>query len=198
MKLSVRSQNFRLQEDTEEFAQRRLESLGRFLPNIREVRLELSKQDNRRGVDYVIAQITLTHERGAILRTEERAEGLEKVSIETAITKAQEKMLARIKRFKGKREAARTRVPDRFAATIAEIEAAEELPLTDETAEEEIPAVVVRRKHIPVETMNEIEAISQMELLGHNFFIYRDGESGIINIVYRRNDGDYGVLAPAD
>ncbi|MBK8138729.1 MAG: HPF/RaiA family ribosome-associated protein [Chloroflexi bacterium] len=198
MKLLVRSQNFRLQSDTEEFAQRKLEGLSRFLPNIREIRMELTRQENRRGEDTVIAQVTLTHERGAILRTEERANGFERTAIEAAITEALDKMYSRIKRFKGKREAARARgTAVKYSATLAEIEQSEDVPELAESEEVE-PSVVVKRKHIPVGTMNEHEAIDQMELLGHTFFMYRDIATGGVNVVYKRRDGAYGVLAPSE
>lgn len=199
MKLLVRSQNFRLQSDTEEFAQRKLESLSRFLPNIREIRMELNRQENKRGDDTIIAQVTLTHERGAILRTEERVTGFDARAIETAITEAIDKMYSRIKRFKGKREAARARTAAlKYAATIAEIEASEDIPVLDTDEADELPPVVVKRKHIPVETMSELEAIDQMELLGHTFFMFRDMISGKVNVVYKRRDGAYGVLAPSE
>lgn len=196
MKLLVRSQNFRLQSDTEEFAQRKLEGISRFLPNIREIRMELNRQENKRGEDTMIAQVTLTHERGAILRTEERASGFDRTAIETAVTKALDKMYSRISRFKGKREAARTRgLPVKYAATLAEIEQSEDVP-ESVPVEEPAPNIVVKRKQIPVSIMNEHEAIDQMELLGHTFFMYRDLASGDLNVVYKRRDGAYGVLAP--
>jgi putative sigma-54 modulation protein len=199
MKLLVRSQNFRLQSETEEFAQRKLENLNKFLPNIREVRMELTRQEHSRGEDMVVAQVTLTHERGAILRTEERVRGFDRFAIETAVTEALDKMYSRIKRFKGKRKDARTRSGNgRYRATIDEIEASEDVPdLYEETGTEPGPSIVVRRKTIPVSMMTEHEAIDQMELLGHVFFMFRHVDNGAISVVYRRRDGTYGMLSPA-
>ena len=135
---------------------------------------------------------------GAILRTEERANGFERTAIEAAITEALDKMYSRIKRFKGKREAARARgTAVKYSATLAEIEQSEDVPELAESEEVE-PSVVVKRKHIPVGTMNEHEAIDQMELLGHTFFMYRDIATGGVNVVYKRRDGAYGVLAPSE
>lgn len=197
MKLSVRGQNFRLQSATEEFATRKLEGLKKYLPNIREIRLELTRQENKRGEDEVIAQVTLTHERGAILRTEERAKGFNHEGIEAAINEAIDKMYTRIARFKGKREAMRTR-SERFSMTLAEREAAEMLPIAEEPANDFEPIEIVKRKQVPVITMDEHEAIDQMELLGHTFFLYRDIGSGQVNVVYKRRDGAYGILSPTD
>lgn len=199
MKLLVRSQNFRLQSETEEFAQRKLESLNKFLPNIREIRLDLELQENKRSINQTIAQITLTHERGAILRTEERVNGFDRFAIETAITEALDKMYSRIKRFKGKKQDARTR-SGRFSATLEELAASEDIPeIYDNVDDEEAgPSVVVRRKPIPVSMMDEHEAIDQMELLGHTFFVYRDIANSNISVLYKRHDGTYGVLDPVE
>lgn len=196
MKISVQSLNFKLQDTTEQFATRKLETLRKYLPSIREVRLELERQTNRRGEDNAIAQVTVMHERGAILRTEERVDGFERGTLEAAITEATDKMYSRIKRFKGRREARRGR--ERFSATIEEIEASLETPegeLEDDILEPE----VVKRKRVPVSMMSEFEAIEQMELLGHTFFLFRDALSGKVNVIYRRRDaGGYGVLVPQD
>jgi putative sigma-54 modulation protein len=199
MKLLVRSQNFRLQSETEEFAQRKLEGLNKFLPNIREIRLDLELQENKRSVNQTIAQITLVHERGAILRTEERVNGFDRFAIETAVTEALDKMYSRIKRFKGKRQDARTR-NGRYAATLEELAASEDIPEIYDTDDDEEagPPVVVRRKPIPVSMMDEHEAIDQMELLGHTFFIYRNLTNGAVNVLYKRRDGSYGVLEPVE
>ncbi len=53
---------------------------------------------------------------------------------------------------------------------------------------------IVRSKRIDLKPMNEEEAVLQMEMLNHDFFIYQDGETNSTNIVYRRNDGDYGLI----
>ncbi len=54
--------------------------------------------------------------------------------------------------------------------------------------------VLVKVKTITPKPMDMEEAIMQMELIGHSFFVYRDAESDSISIVYRRNDGDYGLI----
>lgn len=54
--------------------------------------------------------------------------------------------------------------------------------------------VIVKRKHIDMKPMNEEEAILQMELVGHEFFVYKDSENNNICILYKRKDGDYGII----
>ena len=63
-----------------------------------------------------------------------------------------------------------------------------------EPLEEEEEDVLVKTKKITPKPMDMEEAIMQMELIGHSFFVYRDTETDAISIVYRRNDGDYGLI----
>ena len=53
---------------------------------------------------------------------------------------------------------------------------------------------IVKRKEIENKPMSEEEAILQMELLGHQFYMYKDSESNKAAVVYKRNDGNYGVI----
>ena len=65
--------------------------------------------------------------------------------------------------------------------------------------EEAAPATeLVKTKKFHVETMDAEEAILQMDMLGHTFFMFRSPETGEINVVYRRKDGNYGLLQPLD
>ena len=57
---------------------------------------------------------------------------------------------------------------------------------------------IVRTKRFSVKPMNSEEAILQMELLGHNFFVFRDGETDQIGVIYKRKDGDYGLIEPQE
>ena len=60
----------------------------------------------------------------------------------------------------------------------------------------EEPRHIVRTKRFPTPPMDEEEAIEQMVLLGHDFFVFLNAESGEINVLYRRRDGDYGLIIP--
>lgn len=63
-----------------------------------------------------------------------------------------------------------------------------------EEIEEEEPQKIVKRKKIEVKPMDEEEAILQMELLGHDFYMYKDAETGTPALVYKRKDGNYGII----
>ena len=113
---------------------------------------------------------------GTILRAEERTNDMF-ASIDAVL----DKMYRQIARYKGKRQ-------DRWHA------AAEELPI--EEAIEEHVGEIVRVKRFEVRPMTAEEAIEQMELLGHLFYVFLNANDNAINVLYKRGDGNYGLLQP--
>lgn len=197
MNLEIRGEGINVTPELEAFTEGKLNKLNRYLPNIESLYVQLAVQNHHRGPDTVVAEITLRHSRGAILRTEEKLEKDDRDTIKTAITSASDKMYRRIRRFKGKRRSKRVR--DRFVATPEELTTAEELPaITDEelAANAAIEERIIRRKDVMMTSMNEDEAIEQMELLGHTFFVYFDADTKSINVVYKRRDEGYGLIVP--
>ena len=63
-----------------------------------------------------------------------------------------------------------------------------------EAEEEPLDYPVVKKKRFVVKPMDVQEAIMEMNLLNHNFFVFRDSETEAVNVVYRRNDGNYGLI----
>jgi putative sigma-54 modulation protein len=193
MDIHIYGENIRVTDALEEYARKKLSKLERYLPNITEVRLDLGRENHRKGEPQAVAQITVRHARGAILRAEERLNG----EVQTALNQALEKMYRQISRFKSKQS---RKGKERFSATLEEVEAAEAIPELDEVAEieEMAEAVIARRKEVAATRLTEEEAIEQMELLGHTFFIFTNATTGALNVVYKRRDGDYGVLNPTE
>jgi putative sigma-54 modulation protein len=194
MEITIRGVDLRVPPNLEDYAHSKLIRLERYLPNIANIRLELSREHTRRGEDLAVAQITVRHTRGAILRAEERVPG----DPQTAVNLALDKMYHQIERFKG-RQSRKGR--ERFTATVEEVGAAETAPTQGEIAYDQVEEaatepLVARHKDILVEPMTEAEAIAQMELLGHTFFVFQNDETGAVNVVYRRRDASYGVIVP--
>ena len=200
MDVIVKGHNLRVTESLEEYARKKVSKLDRYLPNIHDVRVDLTSENTRRGNNLMTAQITIRHERGAILRAEEKING----DITGAIDSAIDKMYRRIQRFKGKRT---RKGRERFIATIEELDIAEPIPDMEDFVDEygdfvdealpEVPSSPVeRRKVVELSPMNEAEAIEQMELLGHNFFVFYNAEANAVNVLYRRESGGYGILVP--
>jgi putative sigma-54 modulation protein len=89
---------------------------------------------------------------------------------------------------------------DRQQGHISNKRPEEEMPALDQETlaaiAEERERKIVRTKKFQVVPMNEDEAVEQMELLGHDFFIFYNVNLGRINVLYRRDDGNYGLLDP--
>lgn len=114
-----------------------------------------------------------------ILRTEESKE-----DFYAAIDKATDKLERQIRKNKTRIMSKKSKIDYDFA--LSEIEAA------DDYKEEE--SKIIKRKKIDIKPMDEEEAILQMELLGHQFYVYKDSNTDKMAVIYKRNDGNYGVI----
>ncbi len=195
MKINIHGHNIKVNDSLAEFTRQKVDRLDRYLPNINDVQVELEIQHSNRGPDLAIAEITVRHSRGAILRAEERLAIEDHNTIRSAILGALDKLYRQIERFKNKRRASK-RLRERYIATAEEMSLAEETPQSGVDGAEADVEEIVRRKEIAVAAMNEEEAIHQMELLDHSFFVFFNTETNGINVIYKRKSGGYGVLVP--
>ncbi len=180
MDIVINGRNVDITPRLQSYVERKVERLDRYMPNIVEVRVDLAEERANRMGRNQVAQITLRHRRGTILRAEERTSDLF-----AAVDAVVDKMYRQIERYKGKRR--RREEEEDFSG----VETAVELE------EDELESGrVIRRKVFSVEPMHEEEAIEQMELLGHDFFVFVNAASGGVNVLYRRRDGNYGLLEP--
>jgi len=178
MELQITGRNMEVTQRLDDYVQRKVGKLDRYMPTIVSARMELSLENTRSAADRQVAQLTVRSDRGVILRAEERT-GDMFASIDTVM----DKMYRQIARYKGKRQRARRGTP------------IEDLGLPIEDFEEE-EGQIVRTKRFSLVPMMQEEAIEQMELLGHDFFVFYNAEEDGINVLYRRTDGDYGLLIP--
>jgi putative sigma-54 modulation protein len=188
MELRIHARNVDVTARLREHVEKKINRLDRYLPNIEEVRVDLAIERRKQGLDQCIAQLTVRNTRGVILRAEEKRQP----DVYAALDVALDKMYRQIERYKGRRK---RRGGGRFVEVEAELEAVEPVPI-DALEEEEEKVAIVRRKQVSLIPMSEDEAIDQMELLGHNFFIFYNVETAKIGVLYRREDGNYGVLEP--
>lgn len=190
MELKIHTRNVDVTPRLQEHVERKVSKLDRYLPNIQEVRVDLAIERRKQGMDQCIAQLTLRNTRGVILRAEEKKQP----DIYAALDVALDKMYRQIERYKGKRK---RRAAGRFYETEQTLQGVEAVPGTEsEEEEEEEKTAIVRRKTVTLVPMSEEEAIDQMELLGHNFFVFLNAETAKVGVLYRREDGNYGVLEP--
>ena len=185
MQLMVHGRNVEITDRIREYVDKKVGKLERYLPQANEARIELTHNSTRAAADRYTSQITVWSN-GQIMRSEESTS-----DIFASIDASADKMYSQIQRFKGRRFQGRRRAS---AAANAEAEVA--ATLLEEVAEEEEPAQIIRRKEFTLQPMSEEEAIEQMELLGHDFFVYYDMDDKNTNVVYRRRDGQYGLLQP--
>lgn len=182
LNIEIYGRNIEITDRIEEYVNKKVGKLSRYLNNIEEARVDLAfVKSARSAADRQVAQITISG-KGYILRSEERAD-----DIFAALDIAVDKMQRRIERYKGKRYRGRG-----TGESVSEAFAEKE---TDEKKEEE--PVIVRRKHFMLVPMDELEAIEQMNLLGHEeFFVFYNANTNAINVLYRRRDGTYGLIEP--
>lgn len=188
MELKIHTRNVDMTPRLQEHVEKKVNKLDRYLPNIQEVRVDLAIERRKQGADQSIAQLTVRNVRGVILRSEDKKQA----DIYAALDMALDRMYRQIERYKGKQK---RRGGGRFAEPEAEMEGMEAAPVAI-AEEDEDKLAIVRRKKVSLVPMSEEEAIDQMELLGHSFFIFYNVETAKIGVLYRREDGNYGVLEP--
>ncbi len=162
---------------------RKTERLNRYMPDMLDLRVDLSEENARNASERQIAQITLQDKSGTILRAEERSS-----DIYSAVDTVVDKMYRQIKRYRDKRQRKNRR------ETIREV-VLEPLPIDIDDVQEEAP-LIVRRKSFAMQPMSPEEAIDQMDLLGHDFYMFFNPDENLVNLVYRRRDNSFGLLQP--
>lgn len=180
MDLQITGRNMEVTPRLKQYVSGKVGKLDRYLPTIASARMDLSVENARSAADRQVAQLTVRNDRGVILRAEERT-----ADMFASIDAVMDKMYRQIKRYKGKRQRAR-----RAAATE------ERGPAAGDPALEEEAGVIVRTKRFTLAPMMQSEAIEQMELLGHDFYVFYDAEEEGVGVLYRRTGGDYGLLVP--
>ncbi len=175
MDVSIFTRNMEMTPHLNEYVDQKVERLDRYLPSIDEARMDLTVENTRSAAHSQVAQLTV-RVRGKILRAEERTRDMF-ASIDAVL----DKMYRQIERYKGKRQ-------DRVHVVTDELAVGE--------AAEEITGEIVRVKRFDVLPMLPEEALEQMELLGHSFYIFLNADEDALNIVYKRGDDNYGLLQP--
>jgi putative sigma-54 modulation protein len=189
MQLVIKGRNMEVNDRLREYVERKIGKMTKFLPDVQEIRVELAEEKSRKASEREVVQVTM-RSNGTLLRAEERNS-----DIYAAIDAVADKLHGQIKRFKGKRRRKMER------AQVAAVEALETEFISaamEPVAEDEdvFEGRIVRTKRFSMVPMNEDEAIDQMELLGHDFFVFYNAASDSINVLYRRSDGNFGLLQP--
>ena len=192
MELQIQGKNLELSEHTRDYIARKLNRLGRHLPDITMATVELERGNSRSQDRRIAAQITLDIN-GTMLRGEEQAP-----NAMAAIDSVIDMMDRRLERYKSKSYRSEQAKKAGKSASIRTLEAPDALPVqnTDDDGIVDAESKVVRVKRFSIKPMTVEEAAFQMELLGHDFFMFLNGETDQHNLLYKRHDGDYGLIQP--
>jgi putative sigma-54 modulation protein len=163
-----------------EYAEGKLNKLNRFFDHLQEIHIVESVLRNQH-----IVEVTLKAD-GTIIRAEERSPDMY-----TSIDLVLDKLERQLKRYKG-RYLTRTRESlEGLKPAELTLSSAEELPA------EELAPNIMRTKRFAIKPMDPEEAALEMELIGHDFYVFRNAESSEVNVIYRRRDGNYGLIDPS-
>ncbi len=177
MRLQVKGRNVEVSEAIRNYAEEKLGKLGRQLADPTRVELELTVERNPSIPGSHIAEATVWT-KGPVLRARESSSDM-KASIDQLV----DKLERQVKRYQEKRRGGRRH---------RESAVSEAIP----AAPSETEPVIVKTKQFAVKPMSPEEAVLQLELVGHDFFVFRNAESDKVNIVYRRRDENYGLIEP--
>ena len=194
MDIQVHSRNVELNPEAHDYIRKKFDRLQRHLRRMSDAKIEVSRTSARAQADKIIVQMTVTAG-GSTLRGQESG-----VNLFAAVDAVADVLDRQIRRLKGRgyRSAQARKAAGRAASEADAAIAMEDLDFADDEDEElyEQLGRVVRTKRFAMKPMSVEDAAMQMELLSHDFFLFYNTTSGEYNVVYRRSDGDYGVIEP--
>ncbi|RCJ17877.1 Light-repressed protein A [Nostoc sp. ATCC 43529] len=186
MKLVIHGKNIEITDAIREYVHQKIEKAVNHFQNItHEVDVHLSVARNPRINPRQAAEVTI-YANGSVIRAEESSENLY-----ASIDLVADKIARQLRKYKERRQDQKT-----HAQPTEEVVA--DSVVTDLIGDRtpELPSEVVRTKYFSMPPMTLAEALEQLQLVGHDFYMFRNIETGEINVIYERNHGGYGVIQP--
>ena len=187
MKLVIQGKNIEVTESLHNYVQAKVEkAVNHFDRLAMEVDVHLSVANNPRIEPKQTAEVTI-YANGAVVRAEESSENLY-----ASIDLVADKITRQMRKYKEKRQ-------DKRHAAVKAVDVLDEAAVGGTVIpdrEPQLPEAVVRTKYFPMQPMSVAEALEQLELVDHDFFMFSNAETGEINVIYERNHGGYGVIQP--
>lgn len=184
MQIKIKSKNLNLSDSQKEAIETKVTKLqnlaDRLSDESTEFRVEVRHERARKSTDSYICQLTIFAP-NSVIRAETRNE-----TIENAVDDCMNKIRSQIERYKAKIQ--------RSDKKSSDIKLAEEPVAQEDTFE--IPKIIRRKRFSKSDPITEDEAIDKMELIGHSFFLFNNADSGRFSVVYKRDDGYYGIIEP--
>ena len=178
MALQIAGTNMEIAPETQRYVKRKLAKLDRHKPGIIDVKVEISRESTKSPQAQYLVRVTVESGGSNTLHGEERAE-----SVFAGVDRVVDVLTRQLERRKGKlydKKRSNPRARGKFV----------------EPAPAPAAKKVVKRKRFAVEPMTLEDAIEEMETLGHDFFLFTDAVSDEARLLYRRKDGDYGLIEP--
>jgi putative sigma-54 modulation protein len=176
VRLQVKGRNVTVSDSLKDYALEKLAKLEKHLNDAARLELELQVEKNPSIADNQVAEATIWT-KGPVLRARESSHDM-RASIDLLV----EKLERQARRYRDKRR----RGPGRVTPQL------DSRPVVPDSEEPRI----VKTKQFPVKPMSPEEAVLQLELVGHDFFVFQNAETNDVNVVYRRRDGNYGLIEP--
>ncbi len=171
MKLQLTAKKMQVNQTFAEYAEKKLKKLDRFFGDEADAKIVMSAFK-----DEITIELTVTYS-NMFFRAEQRA-----ADKEDALDACIDKIIRQIRKNK-----------TRVEKSLRENAFTEQY---EEPVEEQQHYEIIKRKKFTLRPMNAEEAILQMNMLGHSFFMFKNADSGEVNVVYRRDDGNYAILEP--
>ncbi|HZQ64854.1 MAG TPA: ribosome-associated translation inhibitor RaiA [Gaiellaceae bacterium] len=178
MRLQVKGKNVEVNDSLRDYAELKFRKLEKQLHDLTRVELELAVEKNPSIAASHVAEATV-FTKGPVLRARESAS-----DPRASIDQLTEKLERQVVRYREKR---RRRADRRNGAA----------PAAAPSNQHEEEPLIVKTKQFVFSSMTPEEAVEAMELVGHDFFVFRNDESAEVNVVYRRRDGTYGLIEPS-
>jgi putative sigma-54 modulation protein len=191
MKLQVSGKNLDVTEAIVAYAERKLEKLTKHLAEDTRVELEFAVERNRSIADSQVVEATIWT-KGPVLRAREGS-----ADMYASIDKLADKLERQVKRYRERRHRGR---PHHANASAAPLDGTFLGPDEDdgELAPVEGPdqPLIVKTKRFNMKPMHPHEAALQLDLVGHEFFVFTSSDTDEVAVLYRRRDGNYGLIEP--
>lgn len=188
MKLLIQGNNISVTDSIHEYVQQKLEKAVSHFDNITtKIDVHLSVARNARIPDKHKAEVTV-YANGTIIRAQEGSENLY-----ASIDMVSDKIARQLRKYKEKHLYKKTHAQVK-TTDVLEQEPIEEDLIGDRTPE--LPSEVVRVKYFAMPAMTVEEALQQLELVDHDFYVFRNIATNEVNTIYIRNHGGYGVIQP--
>jgi len=187
MKLVIHGKNIEITDAIREYVQQKIDKAVNHFQNItNEVDVHLSVARNPRVNPRQTAEVTI-YANGNVIRAEESSE-----SLYASIDLVADKIARQLRKYKERRQDQKTHAQPTIDG-VAPQQIVTDL-IGDRTPE--LPNEIVRTKYFAMSPMTIADALEQLQSVGHDFYMFRNSESGEINVVYERNHGGYGVIQP--